>query len=138
MAAKGGSSSGSGCGGLIALALVIGAVVAAAISVAAIVDPFGWMPSVGEVWADCDGNCALGHRFPGFWWHVAVNLAYTAVALIVLFGFGSTVAALRKARVARYDSAAAMRAFREAHSACRGMGQALAALAALPLLVAIL
>ena len=90
-----------------------------------------------EVWADCDGDCALAHRFPGFWWHVVVNLAYTAFALFVLFGFGSTVAALRKARLARYDSAAAMQAFREAHSACLGMGQTLAALAALPLLVAI-
>ena len=92
---------------------------------------------VDAIWADCDGDCELAHRFPGFWWHVVVNLAYTAFALFVLFGFGSTVAALRKARLARYDSAAAMQAFREAHSACLGMGQALAALAALPLLVAI-
>ncbi len=45
--------------------------------------------------------------------------------------------ALRKARLARYDSAAAMQAFREARSTCLGMGQTLAALAALPLLVAI-
>ena len=75
------------------------------------------------IWADCDGDCALAHRFPGFWWHVVVNLAYTAFALFVLFGFGSTVRELRKARLARYDSAAAMQAFREAHSACRGMGQ---------------
>ena len=138
MARGGGSSSGGGgCGALIAIALVIGAIIAAAISVAAVVDPFGWMPSVREVWADCDGDCDLAHRFPGFWWHVVVNLAYTAFALFVLFGFGSTVTTLRKARLARYDSAAAMQAFREAHSACLGMGQTLAALAALPLLVAI-
>jgi hypothetical protein len=95
------------------------------------------MPSVGEVWADCDGDCNLAHRFPGFWWHVVVNLAYTAFVLFVLYGFGSTVAVLRNARSARYDSAAAMEAFCEAQSACRGMGQALAALAVLPLLVAI-
>jgi hypothetical protein len=137
MARGGGSSSGGGCGGLIAIMIVIGAIVAAAISLAAIVDPFGWMSPLDVLWADCDGDCALAHRFPGFWWHVAVNLAYTAFALFVLFGFGSTVAALRKARPARYDSAAAMQAFREAHSACLGMGQMLAALAALPLLVAI-
>ena len=137
MARGGSSSSGGGCGGLIAVLIVIGAIVAAAISLAAIVDPFGWMPPLDVMWADCDGDCELAHRFPGFWWHVVVNLVYTAFALFVLFGFGSTVAALRKARRARYDSAAAMQAFREAHSACRGMGQTLAALAALPLLVAI-
>ena len=137
--ARGGSSSsgGGGCGGLIAGLIVIAAIVAAAISVAAVVDPFGWMPPLDVMWADCDGDCALAHRFPGFWWHVVVNLAYTGFALFALFGFGSTVVALRKARLARYDSAAAMQAFREAHSACMGMGQALAALAALPLLVAI-
>src|SRR4051794_24885561 len=137
MARGGSSSSGGGCGGLIAVLLVVGAIVAAAISLAAIVDPFGWMPSLDVMWADCDGDCALAHRFPGFWWHVVVNLAYTAFSLFVLFRFGSTVAALRKARLARYDSAAAMQAFREAHGACVGMGQTLAALAALPLLVAI-
>jgi hypothetical protein len=131
------SSSGGGCGALIALVFVVGAIVAAAISVAAVVDPFGWMPPLDVMWADCDGDCALAQRFPGFWWHVVVNLAYTAVALFVLLGFGSTVAALRKARLGRYDSAAAMQAFREAHSACMAMGQALAALAALPLPVVI-
>jgi hypothetical protein len=137
--ARGGSSSsgGGGCGGPIAVLLVIGAIVAAAISLAAIVDPLGWMPSLDVLWADCDGDCALADRFPGFWWHVVVNLAYTALALFVLFGFGSSVAKLRKARLVRYDSAAAMRAFREAHSICQGMAKTLAALAALPLLVAI-
>jgi hypothetical protein len=136
-ARSGGSSSGGGCGGLIAVLIVIGMIVGAAISLAAVVDPFGWMPPVDVIWGDCDGDCALAHRFPGFWWHVVVNLAYTAFALFVLYGFGSTVAALREARPARYDNAAAMEAFREAHSACRGMGKTLAALAALPLLVAI-
>ena len=138
--ARGGSSSsgGGGCGALIAVVIVIGAIVAAAISVAAIVDPFGWMPPLDVLWADCTGDCALAYRFPGFWWHVAANLVYTAFALFVLFGFGSTVSALRTARPARYDSPAAMQAFREANSVCLGMGKALAALAALPLLVAIL
>jgi len=92
--------------------IVIGAIVAVAISLAAIVDPFGWMPPLPVMWADCDWACALAHSFRGFWWHVIVNLAYTAFALFVLFGFGSSVTELRKARPARYDSAAALRAFR--------------------------
>ena len=42
MAARsGGSSSGGGCGGLIAVLIVIGMIVGAAISLAAVVDPFG-------------------------------------------------------------------------------------------------
>ena len=47
------------------------------------------------------------------------------------------MAALRQARVARYDSAAAMETYREAHGTCQAMAKAVAALAALPLLVAI-
>jgi hypothetical protein len=117
--------------------LVIAAIVGAAVSLAAIVDPLGWMPPLDVMWADCHGDCALAHRFPGFWFHVVVNLVYTGFALFVLTGFGSSVATLRKARLARYDSAAEMRAFAEARTVCRGMGKTLAALAALPLLVAI-
>ena len=63
MARGGSSSSGGGCGGLIAILIVIGAIVGAAISLAAIVDPFGWMPSVHAIWADCDHDCALAQRF---------------------------------------------------------------------------
>ena len=52
MARAGSSSSGGGCGGLIAILIVIGAIVGAAISLAAIVDPFGWMPPLDVLWAD--------------------------------------------------------------------------------------
>ena len=47
MARQASGSSGGGCGALIAFVLVIAAIVAAAISLAALVDPFDWMPSVG-------------------------------------------------------------------------------------------
>jgi hypothetical protein len=39
-------ASGGGCCGLMLVMLVIGAVVAGAISLAALVDPFNWMPTV--------------------------------------------------------------------------------------------
>ena len=77
---------GAGCGGCFGLLLVIGAIVAAAMSLAALVDPFSWMPPIGDVFADCPpaaevgGSCDLEDRYPGFWLHVLVNLAYSAAA----------------------------------------------------------
>ena len=38
--------AGMGCGGCIVLVLVIGAIVAAAMSIAALIDPFSWMPPI--------------------------------------------------------------------------------------------
>src|SRR5262245_34241174 len=137
MARSSGTSSGGGCGALIAIALVVAAIVAAAMSLAALVDPFNWMPSVSEIWADCEGDCELAQRFPGFWWHVVANLAYAAVALAATVGFGATALDLREARVARYDSAQAMDDFRKARSACAGAGTALAALASVSIIVSI-
>jgi hypothetical protein len=81
-----GSSSNDelGCGGCIVAILLIGAVIGAIISVAALIDPFSWMPPVGEIWAECEDDyatsadeCDLAERYPGFWGHVAVNFAYT-------------------------------------------------------------
>ena len=138
MTARGGSSSGGGCGTLIALAVVLGVVVMAVISLAALVDPFGWMPSAHAIWADCDGDCELAHRFPGFWWHVVANLAYIVVAGILVVAFARAVPELRRARVTRYDSAAAMEEFRHVSAGLRGAVKLLAGLASIPLLVSIL
>ena len=49
-----------GCGGCIALVLVIGLIVAAAMSIAALIDPFSWMPSIGDVFADCPPAVEVG------------------------------------------------------------------------------
>ena len=82
--------AGMGCGGCIVLLLVIGAIVAAAMSIAALIDPFSWMPPIREVFADCpravevDGSCDLADRYPGFWLHVLVKLAYSAAAVVLL------------------------------------------------------
>ena len=75
---------GAGCGCLL-LIVAIAVVVAAAMSLAALVDPFDWYPSFDELWADCEDDfataqdeCSYEQRFPGFWWHLAVNLARIA------------------------------------------------------------
>jgi hypothetical protein len=92
------------------------------------------MPSVHAIWADCDGDCALAHRFPGFWWHVIANLAYAAFAVVVTFRFLATVVAVRKTRVRRYADAAAMDAYGTAHSDCVALGKLLGALASVSII----
>ena len=98
-------------------------IVMAVISLAALVDPFDWMPRVHRIWADCSGDCALAHRFPGFWWHAAANLALRRGR-----GRGRVapssprVADVRGKRVARYDSADDLAAFAAAHDRCIGAG----------------
>src|SRR4051794_9389489 len=129
--------TGGGCLALFVLALVLAAIVAGVISLAALIDPFNWMPRVGEIWADCEGDCALAHRFPGFWWHAAANLVYAAVAATIACVFLAAVAQLRQTRVARYDSAAAADAYAGAHTGCVGAGVLLGGLALLPIVVAI-
>ena len=137
MASKTGAASGGGCAALIAVVLVVGAIVAGVISLAAVVDPFNWMPSVHQIWADCDGDCELAHRFPGFWWHVVANLVYAAAAVLTAISFLGTVAELRSARENRYADAAALDAYRTARGACVSAGALLAALASLALVVSI-
>jgi hypothetical protein len=140
-ATQGNASSGGGCSGagclILFIGLVLGAIVAALISVAALIDPFDWMPSVAQVWADCEGDCELAHRFPGFWWHALANLAYIAATAPAAFAFGAFVLDLRDRRAARFESADAAAAFVDAGGAVMVSGAVLAALAALPLIVAI-
>jgi hypothetical protein len=135
---------GSGCAVLFVGLLVIAAVVAALISLAALVDPFSWLPPVDEIWEDCTDDygtsrdeCALENRFPGFWVHAIANLAYTLVAAGLLIFLGAAVGDLREARRELFSTAEA----RERHAAARH-GVATAAvlvglLALLPVVVAI-
>ena len=80
------------------------------------------MPRVGTIWADCSGDCALAHRFPGFWWHAAANLVYVGVAVAAACAFVAGVADMRGKRVARYDSAGDLAAFGAALDRCTGTG----------------
>jgi hypothetical protein len=135
--AKGGSSAGGGCVALFVVFLVIAAVVAAIISLAALIDPFDWMPRVGRIWEDCSGDCALAHRFPGFWLHAVANLVYAVVAAVISVAFWMSVAELRGKRVERFDSAHAAGQFAAAQNECLGAGALLGATALLPIVVAI-
>ena len=139
-----GSGDGGGCLGWVAVAFVLALVAAALISVAALVDPFSWMPPVGEIWADCDDDyatdrdeCALANRFPGFWVHAIVNLVYAAVALVFVLTFLASVAGLREKRLARFSSASAAADYRSWVDETIGWGVALAVLALVPIVVAI-
>ena len=131
-------SAGGGCLGVFVVLIIVALIVMGVISLAALIDPFDWMPSVHRIWADCSGDCALAHRFPGFWWHAAANLVYAALAVTVAGVFLAAVHDVRSTRVARFDSARAAAAFSGASEQCVGAGVALGALAVLPILVAVL
>src|SRR3954466_2850343 len=103
---SGKETAGGGCIALFVLLIVVALIVMGVISLAALIDPFDWMPTVHDIWKDCSGDCALAHRFPGFWWHAAVNLLYAAVAVAVAGAFVVAVRDVRDKRVARFDSAA--------------------------------
>ena len=108
-------SAGGGCLAVLALLIVVAMVVMAVISLAALIDPFDWMPSVEQIWEDCSGDCALAHRFPGFWWHAAANLLYAGLAVAVGGGFLAAVG--ERAREAR-------RALRQRRGRRRVLGRA--------------
>jgi hypothetical protein len=127
------------CVGVI-LALVVAGM--AIISLGAIIDPFDWMPSAAQVWADCEddsgGNaCDLANRFPGFWGHLTANLAFAVVAAIALLLFVAAVAELVDGRRRRYDDAPSASAYVSARTALVIAALLLAAVAALPIVVRI-
>jgi hypothetical protein len=139
------SAEGGGCWGCLGVVVLVALVIAAAMSVAALVDPFDWYPSLHELWADCsDGSdtvqdeCSYDHRFPGFWWHLVVNLVYAAVVLVALVVFAGAVGALRRHRAARLSSAAAHTTYEQARVELALAAAAVAVLGALPIVVAAL
>lgn len=134
----------SGCGMLVAALLVIGAVVAAVVSVAALIDPFSWVPPIDEVWADCESGsaaaasgCDLGDRYPGFWGHVIVNLLYVVGTVFVLGGLAAAVGDLREARQRRFSEAAAIGKYREAQQTVSAVATLGGILALIPIVVAL-
>ncbi len=126
-----------GCIALFLILVVIGLIVGTLISVAALVDPFSWLPSVGEIWADCGGNCDLADRFPGFWPRVGASLAYVVAAIGTLGWLMVSVADLRKARADRFAGLAQARRYGSARRAAAQPAVISAALAALPIVVAL-
>lgn len=142
--AQGKQQDTDGCWGCLGALLLGALVVAAVISIAALIDPFDWMPPVGEVWADCQeesygsGECDLEERFPGFWWHVAANFGWAVVQALLLVGVIASAAEYRTARAARFDGAEAAEKLREVRSVLAGVAVAAVAVAALPLVAALL
>ena len=142
-----GQGQGEGCGGcgtLIVAVLVFGAVAAAAISLTALIDPFDWMPPVGEIWEDCDDDwktsvneCDLHERFPGFWGHAIVNFAYTIAATGLLLALAAAVSELRHARSERFTSQTAANRYGEARLSVRSLTLLGGLLGALPIIVAL-
>lgn len=137
-----------GCGGclaVLAVVVVIALMVMAVISVAAILDPFSWLPTAAELWKDCADDfdterdeCAWANRFPGFWPKAIVNLVYisaSAVAVVVLW---ASALEMRSGRIERYASVEAAARYEQSRAALLGMGACVATLAAPPLLVGIL
>jgi hypothetical protein len=131
------NNSRGGCSTLIALLFAVAIVIWAVISLAALIDPFDWLPSSKQIW-DCSGECELARRYPGFWWHVAANLLYAGLAVAAGVAFLAAVRDVRPKRVDRFDSEPAAVAYAAAHDRLVARGSALAVLAALPILVAIL
>ncbi len=136
---------GCGCAALFAVLFLFAAVVASGISLAALVDPFGWMPPLAEIWADCDDDygtsddeCALEARFDGFWLHVAVNLAYAVLTGILLVGLAFGIADFRKARSERFAGREAADRYAEARASFIGGVAVVSTLAAIPIIVAAL
>ncbi len=132
---------GAGCGCLLLVA-AIALIVTAAMSLAALVDPFDWYPSFDELWADCDDDfatardeCSYEQRFPGFWWHMAANLTYAVAAVAALLVFAGTVAEFRERRVARLSSAATYATYEQARASLTLSAVGVAILAALPIVV---
>jgi NADH:ubiquinone oxidoreductase subunit 3 (subunit A) len=140
-----GEGDGGGCIAIFVVLLVIAAVVAALVSLAAIIDPFSWMPTAAEMWEDCSDDyatdrdeCAWSNRFPGFWLHAIVNLLYIAASAAAVLLFWWAAADTRASRIARYSSAEASEAYEVNRIGMVAAGAWVAALAVPPLAVGIL
>ncbi len=137
--------AGWGCGGCLGALFVIGAVVATVISIAALIDPFSWMPPLGEIWAECDDDyatsvdeCDLEERYPGFWGHAVVNFAWAAASVGSLTWAASAALRLREARAERFSRPDAVESYERARENLALASCACAGLAALPILVGLI
>ena len=118
--------------------------IAAAISITALIDPFAWMPPVAEVWEDCSDDwktdineCDVHQRFPGFWVHASVNFAYTVATSLSLFALAGTIGELRQSRPERFNSQTAAERYGEARDRVAGLALLCGLLAVVPIIFAI-
>ena len=139
------SGAGGGCAAAFVAILVLGAIVAALVSLAALIDPFDWMPTAGEMWEDCeddwdtDGDeCAWNNRFPGIWVHSVVNLVYVGAAAGLLLWVVTAVGELRGARAERLSDAGTLEHYVVARQSLATASVWTGLVAVLPSVVAIL
>ncbi len=140
---EGQAQDGGGCLALFAVLLTIGAAVAALLSVAALVDPFSWMPSVGELWEDCPAEyddpdqCDWSVRFPCLWGHAFVNLLYVSAGVGALVWVASAVNDLREARAQRFSDDAPPGPYESARHELSVASACAALIAAVPVIAAL-
>jgi hypothetical protein len=131
-----GKDDGNGCV-IAAVIAAIAALVAGAMSLAAVVDPFTWLPTVEELWSDCGGDeCDLADRFPGYWGHTALNLVYDIAALLLVVGLAISAYEYPRNRTMRYRSPEDHDRWRQGRSELFQIAGLLVALAAIPIVVA--
>jgi hypothetical protein len=135
---------GGGCALIIAVIVVIALVVAAVVSVAALIDPFSWLPPIGKIFGDCTDNpnipgddCDIATRYPGFWWHVVVNFLYSLAALGLVVALVAVVPDYRAARTDRFESDTAVERYRQARQNLALVAVLLGGLAAIPVIAAL-
>lgn len=137
------AQDGGGCLALFAVMLAIGAAVAALLSVAALIDPFSWMPTVGELWEDCPAayddpdQCDWSERFPGLWGRAFVNLLYVTAAAAALVWVASAVNNLREARPQRFSDDAQAERYDGARHELSAASACAALVAAVPVIAAL-
>jgi hypothetical protein len=135
---------GTGCGTFVAIILVITFVFVAVISIAALVDPFSWVPPIGAIFNNCTDDpdtaqdeCELATRYPGFWLHVLVNFGYALMTVGLLIALALAVPEFRKARTARFDNEVAVDRYRRARQRVTLVAVLLAVVAATPIIAAL-
>jgi hypothetical protein len=129
---------------LFAVVVVIALVLSAVVAVAALLDPFDWVPPLGVVFGSCGDapakarrGCDWGSQYPGFWGHVIANLVYDVLAVAALVAFTVTAREHVGARRARYDGPAALDRYAGARANFVLASIALGAMAALPIIAAV-
>ncbi len=139
-----GQDGGGGCAALFAGLLVIAAIVAGLVSLAALIDPFSWMPTAAELWEDCQDDwdterdeCAWNNRFPGIWVHAIVNLLYVGAAACLLLWVVAAVRDLREARAERFSDVAGHERYISARQAVTAAAVWTGLIAALPFAAAL-
>jgi len=138
-----GREGGIGCGTLIAIFVAIALILAAAISIAAIVDPFSWVPSLHQIFGCTDNpqttidECDTTRRYPDFWFHVVINLLYVFMSLGLLVALARALPKYRDTRSRRFESDTAIERYRQARQEIVFIAALLAGLAALPIIVAL-